>query len=534
MLNPLVQQPSNSSISAEAAETVSPTALSASPTTTQGQVPFGASKWSRANEAKVDSFFDRARQGIHCSLFCGGLKCKHEDWTVGREKKNVHPAIEGLNSNWVGDVCIASQRPSTSLFLKHLLISQFKAKAVTGVFNLQEKGEHASCGPDGIYERSGYSYDGEQDLMRHGIHYYEFPWPDMTAPDTDIVLRSVQVMDSHVRSSGKVLVHCHAGLGRTGLLIACYFVYTSKMKSDDAIRLVRLSRPGAVQTNSQVEFVKGFERHLWDLQLAFRVEISDPRVDLEIFMKRQRAYLHGAEGDRYRFVPKPLHYMLCRAISLAQTDGDVARAALEAIALSGAPSKQTLQAVYAKVNRGELNVTAIDDEKLLMFLSIDWFRSMTAPVVTESAAQSLIDYMKQMPSEREPIVDVIVRTFNKLTRHTLGLVVSALYIIALKVDEPLKRFAFRCVSEAFTHTHVQTKQFFSRVETELLGDFFSEWGHSVGALYFDDSIVPKENRTIGVIAAGSQLTLDQTSGANNLLKERGSSVEANDVKDEDM
>ena len=179
-------------------------------------------RYSKANEAKADTLFDRARHGIHCSLFCGGVRCKHEDWQLFKTRKNVHPAIEGLNSNWVGDLVIASQRPATSLFLKYMLIPQFKTKNVTGVFNLQEK-ESMPARPDGIYANCGYSYSGEQDLMRHGLRYYEFPWPDMTAPDNDIVLR-VQVMDSHVQGSGRSL-HCHAGLGRTGLLIACYFVY---------------------------------------------------------------------------------------------------------------------------------------------------------------------------------------------------------------------------------------------------------------------------------------------------------------------
>jgi len=199
------------------------------------------------DESKRDNWLDRARQGLHCSLFCGGSSCKHESWDAMKPSEQEAAAIEGLNSNWVGDSVIASQRPSTSLFLKYPIISQFRSNKLTGVFNLQEKGEHGSCGPDGVYESSGYSYNGSADLMPHGVSYYEFPWPDMTAPQQDVVLRSVQVMDHHIKSKGRVLVHCHAGLGRTGLMIACYFVYSKHMPSAEAIEIVRHSRPGAIQ-----------------------------------------------------------------------------------------------------------------------------------------------------------------------------------------------------------------------------------------------------------------------------------------------
>ena len=31
----------------------------------------------------------------------------------------------------------------------------------------------------------------------------------------------------------KIAVHCHAGLGRTGLAIACFFVFTGAMGADE-------------------------------------------------------------------------------------------------------------------------------------------------------------------------------------------------------------------------------------------------------------------------------------------------------------
>jgi hypothetical protein len=54
-------------------------------------------------------------------LFCGGAKCKHEDWT-----KNKNTVIVGLNCDQITTELFASQRPSTVLIQKYNLIEQFK------------------------------------------------------------------------------------------------------------------------------------------------------------------------------------------------------------------------------------------------------------------------------------------------------------------------------------------------------------------------------------------------------------------------
>lgn len=64
----------------------------------------------------------------------------------------------------------------------------------------------------------------------------------MTAPTFEHTMNIMHVIDGTIKSGGKVFLHCHAGLGRTGLIIACYLVYSDKMTPRSAIRHVRLKR----------------------------------------------------------------------------------------------------------------------------------------------------------------------------------------------------------------------------------------------------------------------------------------------------
>ena len=62
--------------------------------------------------------------------------------------------------------------------------------------------------------------------IRQVVHLQTKKWADLTAPeDTRIMLDMVQAVRaiSHIKDSPKpILVHCSAGVGRTGTFIAVY------------------------------------------------------------------------------------------------------------------------------------------------------------------------------------------------------------------------------------------------------------------------------------------------------------------------
>ncbi len=54
---------------------------------------------------------------------------------------------------------------------------------------------------------------------------------------------------------GKIIImHCYAGLGRTGTIAACFLVKLG-INSSDAINLVRKTRSGTIETVWQEEFI---------------------------------------------------------------------------------------------------------------------------------------------------------------------------------------------------------------------------------------------------------------------------------------
>jgi atypical dual specificity phosphatase len=86
----------------------------------------------------------------------------------------------------------------------------------------------------------------------------------MEAPTQEELDRCISaITKAHDHEMG-VAVHCSAGLGRTGAVLACYFV-TKGLTAKNAIARVRRLRPGSVETDEQADAVEGFARSQNDL-----------------------------------------------------------------------------------------------------------------------------------------------------------------------------------------------------------------------------------------------------------------------------
>ncbi|KAI3369636.1 hypothetical protein L3Q82_025348, partial [Scortum barcoo] len=246
---------------------------------------------------------------MQCSMACGGKACKYENPSRWSDDEQ---AVKGLYSSWITDNLLAMARPSTEVIEKYNIIEQFQRCGLKTVINLQRPGEHASCG-NPLEQESGFTYRPET-FMEAGIYYYNFGWKDYGVASLTTILDMVKVMSFAVQE-GKLAVHCHAGLGRTGVLFACYLVFTSRMSADQAILFVRAKRPNSIQTRGQLLCVREFAQFLVPLRSVFScAEPKASAVTLSQYLTRQRHLLHGYEARQMKNVPKIVQ-LVCRLLT---------------------------------------------------------------------------------------------------------------------------------------------------------------------------------------------------------------------------
>ena len=73
------------------------------------------------------------------------------------------------------------------------------------------------------------------------------PMEDHHAPDVEVLDRGANFIIEKLKADKTVLVHCLAGEGRTGCVLAAYLILTRRIGGDAAIAILRAIKPSFVE-----------------------------------------------------------------------------------------------------------------------------------------------------------------------------------------------------------------------------------------------------------------------------------------------
>lgn len=136
-----------------------------------------------------------------------------------------------------------SDKPISALTQKHkpsFYHDYFRDHNVTTIIRLN----------DAEYDKSGFTDAGFQ--------HHDLIFPDGFPPTSTIAREFIEIVDA---AEGAVAVHCYAGIGRTGTLIAAYLVVKYQFTPEQAIAWTRMCRPGSVIGQQQDWLLTYFERN---------------------------------------------------------------------------------------------------------------------------------------------------------------------------------------------------------------------------------------------------------------------------------
>jgi atypical dual specificity phosphatase len=172
---------------------------------------------------------------FRAQLMKSPLKCLQEyDLTEDEKRQIILPNFDWLLENKLAAMAYPESEDAFTLLY---------ALGIRAVLNLSE---------------APYPYETPNKI---GMLTRHIPIMDYTAPTLQQVKQALAMISSCLDRNMPVAVHCIAGLGRTGTILACYLV-GMEMPANNAMIIIREWRPGSIEGPDQEAVVYEYERFI--------------------------------------------------------------------------------------------------------------------------------------------------------------------------------------------------------------------------------------------------------------------------------
>ncbi len=145
-------------------------------------------------------------------------------WIVG------HP----MNFSFVDEYVAGSARPMSAKEVKW-----FREKGISSILSLTEE-------------------PLKKDWI-DGFDYLDVRIENHSIPSLEQISKSVEFLISEIAKGKKIVVHCAAGQGRTGTILAAYLTSTKKTNPKESVKSVRAMRGGSVEKKQEETVVSYYE-----------------------------------------------------------------------------------------------------------------------------------------------------------------------------------------------------------------------------------------------------------------------------------
>lgn len=167
-----------------------------------------------------------------------------------------HPASKGSEEpsffSWVLDGKLAGMALPTSEAQLQTLRATHNIGLVCSLI------EGQSCPPISLFE--------PEELNPQSLHV---EWRDMSIPTRQQMDQLLKTTQEYINKGEGVVYHCFGGKGRTGTALACYLLKfePESWTGETVIEHIRALRPNSIETSSQEQFIRNYERYLKGLPM---------------------------------------------------------------------------------------------------------------------------------------------------------------------------------------------------------------------------------------------------------------------------